>query len=65
MSKEGQEIYTRIALEPSRRVDVNVPEVPEYIVPKAGVKYRNQYAEDYYTRVAPEMRKRIEEILGR
>lgn len=65
MSKRPQEVYTSMSLEPSRRVDVKVATIPEYIVPKSGVKYRNQYAEDYYVNIAPRMRKEIGQILGR
>ncbi|MBI3014652.1 MAG: extracellular solute-binding protein [Candidatus Tectomicrobia bacterium] len=65
MSKRGQEIYTAISLEPSRRTDVVVPTIPQYIIPKAKTKYRNQYEEDYYVNIAPKMRKQIEQALGR
>ena len=65
MSKRGQEIYTSISLEPSRRTDVVVPGIPPYIIPKPKIKYRNQYEEDYYVNIAPKMRKQIEQALGR
>jgi ABC-type Fe3+ transport system substrate-binding protein len=65
MSKEGQEIYAANSLEPSRRVDVKTEDIPDYIIPRHGMDYRNQYREDYYTKVAVEMRTRIEQLLGR
>ncbi len=64
-SQQGQEIYSQLSLEPSRRLDVNVPEVPDYIKPKPGVQYRNQYQEDYYTNIAPGLLKQIEDLLVR
>jgi ABC-type Fe3+ transport system substrate-binding protein len=64
-SKRGQEIYSELSLEPSRRLDVTVAAVPDYIKPQPGVQYRNQYQEDYYTNVAPGLLKQIEDLLGR
>jgi ABC-type Fe3+ transport system substrate-binding protein len=65
MSKEGQEIYAANSLESSRRIDVKAEEIPDYIIPKHGIDYRNQYQEDYHIRAAAEMRTRIEQLLGR
>lgn len=65
LAKRGQQLYTEASLEPSRRTDVSVPAVPEYIIPKPGTNYRNQYREDYYVKVAPAMRTQIEQLLGR
>jgi ABC-type Fe3+ transport system substrate-binding protein len=64
-SQRGQEIYSQLSLEPSRRLDVSAAEVPDYIKPKPGVQYRNQYQEDYYTNIAPGLLKQIEDLLGR
>lgn len=65
MSKEGQALYAAISLEPSRRLDVAVDAIPDDIVPKPRIDYRNQYQEDYYTKASTEMRTRIEQLLGR
>jgi ABC-type Fe3+ transport system substrate-binding protein len=64
-SKRGQEQYSRQSLEASRRLDVNVPEVPDYVKPKPGVEYRDHYQEDYYMNIAPAMLKQLDELLGR
>ena len=65
MSKDGQDLYAADSLEPSRRLDVKVEAIPDYIIPKSGIAYRDQYQENYYTKVAVEMRARIEQLLGR
>jgi ABC-type Fe3+ transport system substrate-binding protein len=65
MSKEGQELYAANSLEPSRRLDVMVDAIPDDIIPKSGISYRNQYQEDYYIKASGEMRERIEHLLSR
>jgi ABC-type Fe3+ transport system substrate-binding protein len=64
-SRRGQEIYSRLSLEPSRRLDVSVPDVPDYIKPRPGVQYRDQYEEDYYLHIGPGILRQLEELLGR
>lgn len=65
-SKEGQEIYAREMLEPSRRTDVRQDNVPDYVIPKPGVDYKvDQYTEDWIVNVAPKVQKRLAEALGR
>jgi ABC-type Fe3+ transport system substrate-binding protein len=63
-SQPGQEAYTRQMLEPSTRVDVKVPEVPDYVVPRPGAKYLDQYVEDWYVNMRPKMAKEMVEALG-
>jgi ABC-type Fe3+ transport system substrate-binding protein len=63
-SKNGQEVYTKAMLETSTRADVKVAEVPDYVVPKPGVKYLNQYEEDWYLNVRPKVAAAIIEALG-
>ncbi|MFM9972847.1 MAG: ABC transporter substrate-binding protein [Burkholderiales bacterium] len=63
-SKPGQEIFTRAYSVPSRRVDVGLDGVPEYIVPKANVKYEDQYNEDFITNVRQGVIKQVVEITG-
>jgi len=63
-SQPGQTEYTRRMLEPSTRVDVNVPEVPDYTVPKPGAKYLDQYVEDWYMDVRPKVANALVEALG-
>jgi ABC-type Fe3+ transport system substrate-binding protein len=65
-SKEGQEIYARELLEPSRRTDVRQEMVPDYVLPKPGVDYKlDQYSEDWIGNIAPKLQKRLAEALGR
>jgi ABC-type Fe3+ transport system substrate-binding protein len=64
-SKEGQEIFSRTALWPSRRTDVQVKEVPEYLFPKNNVKYLDNFDMDFYARKRPETSKKLIELLGR
>jgi ABC-type Fe3+ transport system substrate-binding protein len=65
-SKEGQEIYAREMLEPSRRNDVRQDLVPDYVIPKAGLDYKlDQYTEDWIANIAPKVQKRLAEALGR
>jgi ABC-type Fe3+ transport system substrate-binding protein len=63
-SKPGQEVYTKGMLEASTRTDVKVAELPAYVIPKPGLKYLNQYEEDWYLNVRPKVAKAIIEALG-
>jgi ABC-type Fe3+ transport system substrate-binding protein len=65
MSREGQRIYAADSLEPSRRLDAQIDGIPDDIIPKPGIDYRNQYQETYYTKIAVDLRKKIEQLLGR
>jgi ABC-type Fe3+ transport system substrate-binding protein len=64
-SKEGQEIYSRTVLQPSRRVDVTVKEIPDYHIPKPGVNYQDTYSYDFYVNKRPEVTKLLLKLLGR
>ncbi|HTN69783.1 MAG TPA: extracellular solute-binding protein [Methylomirabilota bacterium] len=64
-SKEAQEIYSQSVLQPTRRTDVNLKDIPEYLIPKAGAKYVDSYGYEFYTRKRPEVIKRVIELLGR
>ncbi len=46
-SQPGQEAFSRAWNAPSRRTDVKIESVPDFIVPKAGVQYLDQYREDW------------------
>ena len=48
LSQQGQQIYSEIWQSPSRRRDVSTYHVPDYAIPKSGVKYFDQYQEDWY-----------------
>jgi iron(III) transport system substrate-binding protein len=47
LSQEGQTEWTRAAGVPSRRRDVNHDHLPEFVVPKEGVTYQENYKERY------------------
>jgi ABC-type Fe3+ transport system substrate-binding protein len=64
-SREGQEIYSRTVLQPSRRTDVNVKEIPEYLSVKPGVKYVDSYDHEFYAKKRPEAIKALIKLLGR
>ena len=64
-SKEGQEIVSRTVDQPSRRVDVQLDDVPFYLYPKPGVKYLDTYSHDFYTKKRPEVMKVLANLLGR
>lgn len=63
-AKPGQEAYSRTMLEASTRVDVETPEVPDYVRPRPGVDYRDTYTEDYYTTSRPKLEGIVIEALG-
>jgi ABC-type Fe3+ transport system substrate-binding protein len=65
VSKEGQTIYSRGVSELSRRTDVQVDEIPEYIRPQPGVKYLDTYDHEFYLDKREEVTKRLLKILGR
>ena len=64
-SKEGQEIVSRAVDQPSRRVDVQLDDIPSYLYPKPGVKYLDTYSHDFYTKKRPEVMKVLANLLGR
>jgi iron(III) transport system substrate-binding protein len=64
-SKEGQELFSDVSEWPSRRVDVSMKGLPEYLFPKAGVKYLDNFDYNFYTEKRPETSKKLIELLGR
>jgi len=63
-SRRGQQVYTDAMDEPSRRKDVDLRGAPAYIIPKHGVDYLDQYAEDFYMGERTRLQKAIAEALG-
>jgi len=63
-SRPGQEVFAKGMLEPSTRADVTVAGMPDYIVPRRGLKYLNQYEEDWYVKTRPKLANSIIEALG-
>lgn len=64
LSKPGQEIFAQVWQVPSRRIDVQNPTIPPYVIPKPGVAYLDQYEEDWYENVRPKVAEAITEALG-
>ena len=64
-SREGQEIYSRSVLQPSRRMDINVKEIPEYLSVKPGLIYVDSYDHQFYAKKRPEAIKTLIKLLGR
>jgi iron(III) transport system substrate-binding protein len=64
-SQPAQTIFARVWQTPSRRTDVKVDSIPDYVVPKPGVKYLDQYAETWYVDTRPKLVKEIVQALGR
>lgn len=62
-SRPGQEVYQTVMMETSRRLDVKTG-IPEYLIPKPGVKYFEAYNEDIYNSRRPVV-KAITEALGK
>jgi ABC-type Fe3+ transport system substrate-binding protein len=46
-SRAGQQVYSHVEGQRSRRVDVDEPSVLDFMVPKPGVTYLDQYNEDW------------------
>jgi ABC-type Fe3+ transport system substrate-binding protein len=63
--RTAQELYSKIVLEASRRVDFDRSVVPDYIQPKPGVDYLDQYSFEWYTGSRKQALDKIAEILGR
>ncbi len=63
--RAAQEMYSKIVLEASRRVDVDKSVVPGYIQRKPGVDYLDQYSFEWYTGSRKEALDKVAEILGR
>jgi len=62
MSRPGQVVYESVMLETSRRIDVQTG-LPDYLVPRPGVKYYEAYNEsEYFSRNA--VVKLVTEALG-
>ncbi|HEY4134672.1 MAG TPA: extracellular solute-binding protein [Alphaproteobacteria bacterium] len=64
LSKPGQDVYSTVWETPSRRLDVQVPSIPAYTVPKPGIAYLDQYEEDWYVNARPKLEKAVIEVMG-
>ena len=64
LSKPGQQIFAHVWQVPSRRVDVQDPTIPSYVIPKPGVAYLDEYEENWYENIRPKVAEAIIEALG-
>src|SRR5262249_43402581 len=47
-SQLGQKLFSEVWETPSNRVDVEVESIPDFVKPKPGATYIDQYTEDWY-----------------
>ena len=47
-SQPGQQVFSEVWETPSNRVDVTADVIPDFVKPKPGVAYIDQYTEDWY-----------------
>jgi iron(III) transport system substrate-binding protein len=64
-SREPQEIYQRTVATVSRRVDVDLTGVPDYVIPKQGIEYMDTYTDAYIRESRPKLQKILGDLLGR
>ena len=64
-SNPAQTIFATVWQTPSRRLDVKVDNIPDYVVPQHGVKYLDQYSENWYVQTRPKLVEEIVKVLGR
>ncbi len=63
-SVPGQEAFSKAYGVPSRRTDVKVAGIPDYVVPKSGAKYLDQYNEDWMLSGRTKIQQQLMEALG-
>jgi ABC-type Fe3+ transport system substrate-binding protein len=63
-SQPGQVAYAGSLLEAAGRKDAQIDAVPDYVRPKPGIKYLDQYAEDWYKNERPRIANTLLEALG-
>ena len=65
-SVPGQAVYSHALKTTSRRTDVPAdPDTAPYTVPKPGVKYHDQYDEDYLVNVRTKILEQVKEAIGK
>ena len=64
-SQEGQLLFSKAIAEPSRRLDVPIDHVPEYMVPKPGVKYFDTYDWEFNFEKHPAIKQHVQAVIGR
>ncbi len=64
LTKEPQEIFQRTNAMLSLRTDVGLAGIPEYIIPKQGIKYEDVYTYAFTVEFFPKARKMLRQLLG-
>jgi iron(III) transport system substrate-binding protein len=64
LTREAQEIFQRTNAMLSRRTDVDMSGIPDYIIPKQGVRYEDFYTYPATVEFFPKARKMLEQLLG-
>ena len=64
LTREAQEIFQRTNAMVSRRKDVGLKGIPDYVVPKEGLKYLDTYSYDYTVEYIPKSQKALAGLLG-
>ena len=62
-SRPGQIAYIASKGTPTRRTDVDVSNLADYLMPKPGKQYIDTYTEDFYINLRPKLTKTIEDAL--
>jgi len=65
LTKEAQQIYQNTVATVSRRNDLSMSGIPDYVVPKEGVDYIDSYTYEFIKETRPKLRKLLGELLGR
>jgi iron(III) transport system substrate-binding protein len=63
VSKPGQEVYSTVEGTPSRRLDVHIASVPDYLYPKPGKTYVDGYEEKYLLAKRPTLQRAVIDLL--
>jgi ABC-type Fe3+ transport system substrate-binding protein len=63
ISRPGEEVYDTVQNTPSRRTDVHVATVPDYLYPKPGTTYIDAYEQTYLLAKRPPLQKAVTELL--
>ena len=63
VSRPGEEIYDTVQNTPSRRTDVHVASVPDYLYPKPGSTYIDGYEQNYLVAKRPPLQKAVSDLL--
>jgi ABC-type Fe3+ transport system substrate-binding protein len=63
VSRPGQEVYDTVQNTPSRRTDLHIATVPDYLYPRPGTTYIDGYEQNYLVAKRPPLQKAVTELL--